>query len=261
MAVVLFTLPLIGDVTLATALSVVGTVAGFLLRPHAQTPTFKSMTSVWGNTWPIVYNNFRIAGQVIQASNVKKHNPKFGKKGPASYSQTFAIGICEGPKSLGRIWADQQVIYDPRPIAPPPTWQAGTVYGAGDTVQATSGHSGFQFTATNNGVSGLTEPSWTAAVDASTRDGGVVWLCSKYVARTKTGAQFNFTMRVYTGSETQLPDSALEELVGAGNQTGYRGLFYLVFEDFDLSKFGNRIPNLEVEVLPGAGGSPGFVGF
>ena len=83
----------------------------------------------------------------------------------------------------------------------------------------------------------------------NTRNGDVVWIAAKYSARTKIGQQYNFTMRIYPGDETQLADSALEEQVGTGNQPAYRGLCYVVFESFNLSKYGNRIPNIEAEIL------------
>ncbi len=247
MGVVLFTLPLLGDITLGTALGVVGTIASFLLAPKPKQPTIKAMTSAWGEVWPIVYNKFRISGKVIQASDVTKHDNK-SKKGGPTYSQTFALGICEGVRDIGRIWADNQVIYDPRPLGAPPDWQANNLYGVGDQIQP-SGITGYVFTATINGQSGSSPPTWNQSVDGATTDGDLVWLASKYKARTKVGKQYNFTMRIYTGTETQLPDSALEEIVGTGKQPAYRGLTYLVFESFDLSKYGNRIPNLEVEVL------------
>lgn len=247
MALVLFALPLLGDITLGTALSVAGTVASFLLAPKRPQPTIKAMSSSWGDSWPIVYNGFRIPGKCIQAGDVTKNDAK-SKKGGPTYSQTFAMGVCEGVRSIGRIWADSQCIYDPRAIADPPAWQANNLYGVGDQVMGT-GISDYVFTASVNGESGATEPSWNVGNDESTRDNEIVWLATPYTRRTDVGQQYNFTMRIYQGSEDQLPDSALEEQVGVGSQPAYRGLCYVVFESFDLSKFGNRIPNLEFEVL------------
>ena len=58
--------------------------------------------------------------------------------------------------------------------------------------------------------------------------------------------ELNF--RFYRGTETQGPDSLIEAKQGAGNAPAYRGLCYLVFEQLDLTPFGNRIPNLAVEL-------------
>ena len=56
------------------------------------------------------------------------------------------------------------------------------------------------------------------------------------------------THRLYTGSETQAPDSLIEAREGTGNAPAYRGLAYLVFERLALANFGNRIPQLSFEV-------------
>ena len=56
------------------------------------------------------------------------------------------------------------------------------------------------------------------------------------------------TYRVYKGSATQLPDSFIESYEGVGKTPAYRGLAYVVIEDFPLADFGNRIPNFTFEV-------------
>lgn len=300
--------------------AVFGTIAQLLLQPHPKDPTFKAAGSAWGRTWPIVYNNFRCAGQLLQASDVSGHHDKF-KKGQEAFSQTLAIGFCEGIHSIGRIWADNQVIYDSRPISDPPLWDADTDYAAGDAILPFSGAT-VQLIATIDGHSGLTEPTWNLTINASNTDNTEVWIAAPYVRPTnnvpaappvwQAGKLYNtfdtilpfvgatvkmavlipgtsggspptwdlnigattpdggsliwiaetynvsanpfqsyaYTIRIYQGDETQLPDSALEELVGVGLQPGYRGLVYIVLENFDLSRYGNRIPNLEAEILP-----------
>lgn len=55
---------------------------------------------------------------------------------------------------------------------------------------------------------------------------------------------------VYTGTTTQLPDSTIEGHEGVGNVSAHRGLAYVVFNDFDLSPYGNRIPAMTFEVCP-----------
>ncbi len=58
-----------------------------------------------------------------------------------------------------------------------------------------------------------------------------------------------YTVRVHPGDETQVPDPLIEEIEGAGNTPAYRGLCYVVFEDMPLAAFGNRIPQLQFEVV------------
>ncbi|MBX6329975.1 MAG: glycoside hydrolase/phage tail family protein, partial [Pseudolabrys sp.] len=59
----------------------------------------------------------------------------------------------------------------------------------------------------------------------------------------------NIVMRVYHGTTDQLPDPLIEGVEGAGNVPAYRGTAYVVFENFALEKFGNRIPQLNFEVF------------
>lgn len=56
-------------------------------------------------------------------------------------------------------------------------------------------------------------------------------------------------MKVYPGSETQLPDPTMEAYLGIGNVPAYRGQAYVMFTDLPLERFGNRIPNLSFEVV------------
>lgn len=55
-------------------------------------------------------------------------------------------------------------------------------------------------------------------------------------------------IRIYKGSENQQPDAFIESIQGVGKTPAYRGLAYVVFEDFPLAAYGNRIPNFTFEV-------------
>jgi len=57
------------------------------------------------------------------------------------------------------------------------------------------------------------------------------------------------TMRLHPGDEAQMPDPAIEAVEGAGRAPSYRGTAYVVFEDLDLTPFGNRIPQFNFEVM------------
>ena len=65
-----------------------------------------------------------------------------------------------------------------------------------------------------------------------------------------------FTWRLHKGDETQGPDPKIEAVEGTGKAPGFRGLAYLVFEEMPLEQFGNRIPQITIEVIrrPNAGG-------
>lgn len=57
------------------------------------------------------------------------------------------------------------------------------------------------------------------------------------------------TYRIYKGTESQLPDPLIESFEGVGKTPAYRGMAYIVVEDFPIGEFGNRIPNFTFEVL------------
>ncbi len=59
----------------------------------------------------------------------------------------------------------------------------------------------------------------------------------------------DYTYRLYTGSDDQLPDALIEAKQGADNAPAYRGLAYIVFEQLPLADFGNRIPQLSFEIF------------
>ncbi len=62
-------------------------------------------------------------------------------------------------------------------------------------------------------------------------------------------------MRLHRGTEEQTPDPLIEAIEGAA--PAYRGCAYLVFEDLPLEPYGNRPPQLSVEVFrrpPSSGG-------
>ncbi|MBM3617730.1 MAG: hypothetical protein FJX23_04215 [Alphaproteobacteria bacterium] len=54
--------------------------------------------------------------------------------------------------------------------------------------------------------------------------------------------------RIHKGTEDQLPDSIITAFEGAGKVPAYRGMAYVVIEDFPLGEFGNRIPNFTFEI-------------
>jgi hypothetical protein len=72
---------------------------------------------------------------------------------------------------------------------------------------------------------------------------GRVWADGKLFDLSKV------TTRFYPGTEDQLADPLIEEIEGAGNSPAHRGLCTIVFEDLPLAQFGNRIPQLQFELI------------
>lgn len=73
-----------------------------------------------------------------------------------------------------------------------------------------------------------------------------------------TSADSPVNFRFYPGTTTQLPDSLIEADKGVGNVPGYRGLCYLVFDSLLLTNFGDRIPNIQVELTTSSVESDSF---
>lgn len=65
----------------------------------------------------------------------------------------------------------------------------------------------------------------------------------------------SLNLRIYTGSEDQLPDPKIETVEGTGNAPAFRGIAYVVVEDLDLGRFGNRVPQFSFEVVRQAQGT------
>ena len=72
---------------------------------------------------------------------------------------------------------------------------------------------------------------------------GKVWADGKLIDIS------GFTSRLYTGTETQSPDSFVQSIEGAATTPAYRGLAYIVFERLPLQDFGNRVPQFSFEVF------------
>lgn len=70
---------------------------------------------------------------------------------------------------------------------------------------------------------------------------GRIWADGQVLDMSQIG------FRLYKGGEDQMPDSLIMAIEGSA--PAYRGLAYMVFEDMPLAAFGNRPPNLSVEVF------------
>ncbi len=72
---------------------------------------------------------------------------------------------------------------------------------------------------------------------------GRVWADGEEISRD------SLNLRVYTGSEDQLPDPKIEAVEGEDMAPAYRGTAYVIFEDLQLAPFGNRVPQFSFEVV------------
>jgi hypothetical protein len=53
----------------------------------------------------------------------------------------------------------------------------------------------------------------------------------------------------YKGTDTQSPDPTIEAKKGAGKTPAFRNICYIVFKNFQLADYGNRIPSISIEVV------------
>ncbi|MCK0196340.1 glycoside hydrolase/phage tail family protein [Ancylobacter sp. 6x-1] len=60
--------------------------------------------------------------------------------------------------------------------------------------------------------------------------------------------QQGLVIRAHLGGEAQEPDALIAAVEGAGSAPAYRGLAYLLFERLPLADYGNRLPQVSVEV-------------
>lgn len=89
--------------------------------------------------------------------------------------------------------------------------------------------------------------SYFASVAVAICEGGIsaidrIWADAKLIDPSQ------YTIRTYLGDEAQNPDPLIEIFQGVGTTPAYRGLAYVVFEDFPLEDYGNRLPNFTFEV-------------
>ena len=69
-----------------------------------------------------------------------------------------------------------------------------------------------------------------------------VWADGREIRRS------SLNMSVYKGRMDQRPDPKMEAIEGAGMVPAYRGIAYVVIENLELGRFGNRVPQFNFEV-------------
>lgn len=71
---------------------------------------------------------------------------------------------------------------------------------------------------------------------------GRIWADGKVMDRTAV------TVRTYLGTADQMPDPWIAAKQGGAGAPAYRGVAYVVFERLPLARYGNRVPQITVEV-------------
>lgn len=142
------------------------------------------------------------------------------------------------------------VIYGTCRVAGNVIWSTGLIEHANTVTQEIEGGKGG-----SSPTSTVTTYTYTASFAISLCNNEIIgikriWADDKLwydFADPPVGVSFYHTL--YTGTEDQLPDAAIEADKGVGNVPAFRGQAYIVFKDLDLTIFGNRIPNFHFEVV------------
>lgn len=92
----------------------------------------------------------------------------------------------------------------------------------------------------------VTEFSYSVSLAVALSEGPVTRI-GRVWADGKPLALADLVWRLARGDETQLADPLIEAVEGVA--PAYRGIAYVVFEDLDLTPFGNRVPQLSFEVF------------
>lgn len=169
--------------------------------------------SQYGKFIPIVFGSDKLDGNVFWSTPIEEHVVGDVAAGEAVFYRTisFAFGICEGEiNGLLRLWMGDRLIWD----------RTANVDDNG-IVQPNA--DGFLLGATVD----LTEE------DSPLRGIGDIDRATK--------------ISVFSGSETQLPEGVMVEEEGYENVPAYRGLAYILFENFVLGS-SSAVPALFAEV-------------
>lgn len=184
----------------------------------------KVSCSTYGKTIPMSWGTMRCSGNMIWSTDLverkryisakgkdKTGKKKDSKKGNETYEYfaNFAVALCTGPK---------------------------------EDVLRIWCDSNLIYDKLNPGNDDLVQPGFSQ----SDGGGGKTGMGSKKGANTSSG---RWNWRFYPGSEDQGQDPFMVAKQGKDNVPAFRGVCYLMFEDFPLMDFGNRIPNVTAEVV------------
>jgi YVTN family beta-propeller protein len=182
------------------------------------------MTSSYGRMIPVVYGTARVAGNVLwlstpvqrtvtQTQNVR--TGKFSSKNVTSAVQRY-------------VEADMAIAFAAVP----------SLFAAGAGQSETSEDDEIRYKTRGTAL----------AIRRLWADGQLI-----YDARTSNLSvqqTNNFVLaEFYDGSEDQLPDSVIESHAGAGQVPAFRGTCYALLQQFRLSDYGNRVPNIQAELM------------
>ncbi len=188
---------------------VVGALAGSVIKAGAGYVGRTIDNNIFGGGRLPAARGLRLADLSVQTST-------YGKMIPIVYGQARIAGNV--------IWS--------RPIKETATTSNASVGGKGGATKVSQSQTTYSYSVT------LAIAICEGEIDSVLR----VWADASVIDITQG------IYRLYKGDEAQLPDPYIEGIEGIGKTPAYRGLSYVVIEDFPLANYGNRIPNFTFEV-------------
>lgn len=175
---------------------------------------FNFTNSAYGVVLPIVFGSDKLPGNVFWHSGFKTNTFQKGNDVYTYTTTSFAVGICEGEiNAVLRMWLGDQLIMD-------------------NTAQVDE--------------NGVMQPNADGFVLGATVD----LVSEDSPLRALGQGERSTKITVYNGSETQLPDPLMVSVEGYDATPAYRGVAYVLFENFICSD--SSIPALSVEVVSNA---------
>lgn len=234
--------------------------------------------SAYGTIIPIVYGQGRVPCNIIWAPPLTQHVSQTGGGGKGNiaakpkvktYTYTFTgdLYVCEGPVGqVRRIWANDILIHNPSgyggsPITIPVSGITKATQAQVDTSPTPHGFTNGQSVEITgvvgmveiNGLIGQIQSHTSTTFKLNINSTGFTTYSSGGVAENLSESsvipQPDY-LTIFLGTETEVPWSVAEAILGVGNVPAYRGITRLGFNNFDLTPYGNRIPTITAEVAP-----------
>lgn len=171
--------------------------------------------SSYGVSLPIIYGADKLNGNVFWSSGFENNSVTVEGE-PFFYTTTsFALGISEDEiVGLSRMWLGDKVILD---------------------------------NSAEIDANGVADPE----ADGFLYGGIVDVLDPDSPLRNITSANTQTKITVFSGSRTQIPEGIIVDKEGYGSTPAYRGVGFILFENFIVTN--NTIPNISVEVISNTG--------
>lgn len=168
-------------------------------------------SSNYGSSLPIVFGSDKFTGNVFWTSpyEAKNYTSNTGEV-YTYYTVSFALGLCEGElQAISRLWVGTKLVYNTRAVV-----DGDNVVQPGPDGTINGGY--LDMTSNDSPLRGL------ASSDRQTK------------------------LSLFTGSETQVPSGVMVDEDGYPNTPAYRGLAYVLFENFITTE--QTVPAIVAEV-------------